>query len=133
VDDAKIKEILENSHTVAVVGLSPNPERDSHEVAAYLQQAGYRIIPVNPKADKILGEKAYPDIRSINEPIDIVDIFRNPEFVPAIVDEAIEAGAKTIWMQLGIVHEQAARKAADAGLNVVMDKCMFREHRRLFS
>lgn len=131
--DAKIKEILENSRTVAVVGLSPNPARDSHEVAAYLQQAGYRIIPVNPKAERILDEKVYPDLRSIGEPVDIVDIFRSPEYVPAIVDEAIEIGAKTVWMQLGVIHEQAAQRAADAGLNVVMDRCMLREHKRLFS
>jgi len=132
-EDKKLKDILKTAKVIAVVGLSPNPARDSYEVAEYLQQAGYRIIPVNPKADRILGEKVYPDLRSIPEPIDVVDIFRRSEYVPAIVDEALEIGAKTIWMQLGVVHEEAARKAADAGLEVVMDRCMLREHKRLLS
>ncbi|RJP15641.1 MAG: CoA-binding protein [Candidatus Abyssobacteria bacterium SURF_5] len=131
--DEKIKEILRSAKSVAVVGLSPNPARDSHEVAQYLQEQGYRIIPVNPAADKILGEKSYPDLVSIPEPVDVVDIFRRPEHVPAIVEEAIRIGAKTIWMQLGVVNEEAAKRAADAGLAVVMDRCMLREHRRLFS
>lgn len=131
-DDAKIREILQKSRTVAVVGLSPNPERDSHEVARYLQEAGYKIIPINPKADEILGEKAYPDLASVPEKIDVVDIFRKPEHVPPIVDEAINAGAKTVWMQLGVINEDAAKKAAEAGLDVVMDRCMLREHKRLF-
>ena len=132
-EDKKLKDILKTAKVIAVVGLSPNPARDSYEVAEYLQQAGYRIIPVNPKADRILGEKVYPDLRSLPEPIDVVDIFRRSEYVPAIVDEALEIGAKTIWMQLGVVHEEAARKAADAGLEVVMDRCMLREHKRLLS
>ncbi len=130
-DDEKICEILQASKTVAVVGLSPNPERDSHEVAQYLQEAGYKIIPINPKADEILGEKAYPDLASVPEEIDVVDIFRRPEHVPPIVDEAIKAGANTVWMQLGVVNEEAAEKAAEAGLDVVMDRCMLREHKRL--
>ena len=132
-NDKDLEKILKTSRAIAVVGLSPQPDRDSYEVAHYLQQAGYRIIPVNPKADSILGEKAYPDLRSIPEKIDVVDIFRRPEHVPPIVDEAIEIGAKTIWMQLGVVNEEAARKASEAGLDVVMDKCMLREHRRLLS
>lgn len=131
-DDSKLREILENSKTIAVVGLSPKPERDSHEVAHYLQQAGYTIIPVNPTADEILGEKVYPDLASIPGKIDIVDIFRRSEHVPPIVDEAIGVGARTVWMQLGVVNEDAAKKAADAGLDVVMDRCTLREHRRLF-
>ncbi len=131
-DDSKLREILVESRTIAVVGLSPKPERDSHEVAHYLQQAGYRIIPVNPTAKEILGEKVYPDLASIPEKIDIVDIFRRSEHVPPIVDEAIRVGAKTVWMQLGVVNEEAAKKAADAGLNVVMDRCTLREHKRLF-
>lgn len=131
-DDEKIREILKDSRTIAVVGLSPNPERDSYEVAEYLQEAGYRIIPVNPAADEILCEKAFPDLVSVPEKIDVVDIFRRPEHVPAVVDEAIRIGAKTVWMQLGVIHEEAARKAADAGLDVVMDRCMLREHKRLF-
>jgi len=132
VDDEKIREILKDSRTIAVVGLSPKPERDSYEVAEYLQEAGYRIIPVNPAADEILGEKAFPDLVSVPEKIDVVDIFRRPEHVPAVVDEAIRVGAKTVWMQLGVIHEEGARKAADAGLEVVMDRCMLREHKRLF-
>ncbi|UCD56131.1 MAG: CoA-binding protein [Candidatus Hydrogenedentota bacterium] len=131
-DDAKIRAILKTSRTIAVVGLSPNPERDSHEVARYLQEAGYTIVPVNPTADRILGETVYPDLTSIPEKIDVVDIFRRSEHVPAIVDEAIKAGARTVWMQLGVIHEEAARKAAKAGLDVVMDRCMLREHKRLF-
>lgn len=130
-DDAKIREILQKSKTVAVVGLSPNPERDSYEVAKYLQEAGYRIIPVNPRADEILGEKAYPDLASVPEKIDVVDIFRRPEHVPPVVDEAIKVGARSVWMQLGVVNEEAAKKAAEAGLDVVMDRCMLREHKRL--
>ncbi len=130
-DDNKIREILKTSKTIAVVGLSPNPERDSYEVAHYLKEAGYKIIPVNPKADEILGEKAYPDLASVPEQIDVVDIFRRPEHVSPIVDEAVEIGAKTIWMQLGVVSEEAAKKASDAGLDVVMDRCMLREHNRL--
>jgi len=130
-DDTKIREILQNAKTIAVVGLSPKPERDSHEVAHYLQGVGYRIIPVNPVADQILGEKAYPDLLSIPEEIDIVDIFRRSEHVPPIVDDAIEAGAKAVWMQLGVINEQAAAKAAEAGLDVVMDHCTLREHKRL--
>ncbi|GAB4351502.1 MAG: CoA-binding protein [Candidatus Abyssubacteria bacterium] len=131
-DDSKIKNILTRSKTVAVVGLSPNPERDSHEVAKYLQEKGYRIFPVNPKIEQVLGEKAYPGLSSIPEGIDVVDIFRQPEHVPAIVDEAIKVGAKTVWMQLGVVHRDAARKAEEAGLTVVMDRCIMAEHRRLF-
>lgn len=130
-DDAKIREILQNAKTIAVVGLSPKPERDSHEVAHYLQEAGYRIIPVNPVADQILGEKVYPDLLSIPEKIDVVDIFRRSEHVPPIVDQAIEAGAKTVWMQLGVINEEAAAKATAAGLDVVMDRCTLREHKRL--
>lgn len=132
-EDEKIKQILKTAKVIAVVGLSPDPARDSYEVAEYLQQAGYHIIPVNPKAEKILGEKAYPDLRSIPEPIDIVDIFRRSEHVPAIVEEALEVGAKVVWMQLGVVHEEAAKKATDAGLDVVMDRCILREHKRLLS
>jgi predicted CoA-binding protein len=131
-DDAQVRQILTDSKTIAVVGLSPKPERDSYEVAHYLQEAGYKIIPVNPRAEEILGERVYPDLASIPDEIDIVDIFRRSEHVPPIVDEAIKAGAKTVWMQLGVVNEEAAKKAADAGLNVVMDRCTLREHKRLF-
>jgi len=130
-NDDDIRRILTDSKTIAVVGLSPKPERDSFRVAQYLRQAGYRIIPVNPTADEILGEKVYPDLASIPEKIDMVDIFRRSEHVGPIVDEAIGIGAKTVWMQIGVVNEEAARNATDAGLEVVMDLCTMREHRRL--
>ena len=128
-----VQDILEKSRVIAVVGLSPKPHRDSHEVAKYLQKNGYRIIPVYPRADSILGEKVYPDLTSIPDEVDVVDIFRKSEDVPPVVDEAIEIGAKVVWMQLGIVHEEAAAKALDAGLGVVMDRCMLVEHRNLVS
>ena len=130
--EADIKNILEESKTVAVVGLSPNEERDSHRVAKYLQSQGYRIIPVNPKADEILGERSYPDLVSIAEPIDVVDVFRRSEAVPEIVEEAIKVGARTVWMQEGVIHKEAAARAREAGLQVVMDRCMMIEHRRHF-
>ena len=127
------QEILEQSKVIAVVGLSPKPHRDSHGVAKYLQEQGYRVVPVNPRADTILGEKVYPDLASIPEQVDVVDIFRKAEDVPPIVDEAIDIGAKAVWMQLGIVNEEAALKARTAGLGVVMDRCMLVEHRNLAS
>ena len=130
--EVDIKSILEESKTVAVVGLSPNEERDSHRVAKYLQSRGYRIIPVNPSADEILGERSYPDLASIPEPIDVVDVFRRSEAVPEIVEEAIKVGARTVWMQIGVIHEEAAARAREAGLQVVMDRCMMVEHRRYF-
>jgi predicted CoA-binding protein len=129
---ADIRNILEESKTVAVVGLSPKEERDSHRVARYLQSQGYRIIPVNPKANEILGERSYPDLASIPETIDLVDVFRRSEAVPPIVEEAIKVGAKAIWMQEGVIHEEAAARAREAGLRVVMDRCTMKEHRRHF-
>lgn len=126
-----IKSILEESKTIAVVGLSPHEERDSHRVARYLQSQGYRIIPVNPNADEILGERSYPNLASIPEPVDVVDVFRRSEAVPEIVEEAIKVGARTVWMQEGVIHEEAAARARQAGLRVVMDRCMMKEHRRL--
>jgi predicted CoA-binding protein len=131
-NEADIKSILEESKTVAVVGLSPREERDSHRVAKYLQGQGYRIIPVNPNAEEILGERSYPDLGSVPEPIDIVDVFRRSEAVPEIVEEAIKVGARTVWMQQGVIHEEAAAHAREAGLQVVMDRCMMVEHRRYF-
>ena len=131
-NEADIKSILEESKTVAVVGLSPREERDSHRVAKYLQSQGYRIIPVNPNADEILGERSYPDLASIPEPIDVVDVFRRSEAVPEIVEEAIKVGARTVWMQKGVIHEEAAARAREAGLQVVMDRCLMIEHRRYF-
>ena len=127
----QLKKILQSAKTIAVVGLSSNPEKDSYGIAEYLQDQGYRIIPVNPTAAEILGQKSYPDLVSIPEPVDVVDIFRPREDVPAIVDQAIQVGAKAVWMQVGIVHEEAARKAQAAGLDVVMDACMRVAHRLL--
>jgi uncharacterized protein len=126
-----IAEILKSSHTIAVVGLSSNPMRASNGVAAYLKRAGYRIIPVNPRESEVLGEKSYASLEDVPEKIDIVDIFRRSEFVPEIVESAIRVGAKTIWMQEGVVHEEAAARARSAGLKVVMDRCTLKEHRKL--
>lgn len=125
------EKILNSNHVVAIVGLSPKTERPSHRVASYLKEQGYRIIPVNPGAQEILGEVCYPDLISISEPIDIVDIFRSSEEVPAIVEEAIGRGAKVIWMQEGVINENAAEMAKKAGLLVVMDKCMKKTHQSL--
>ena len=116
-----VEEQLRNSRTIAVVGLSDNPQRDSHRVSKYLQSQGYRIIPVNPMIDEALGEKSYPDLKSVPESIDMVDIFRRSELVPPVVDQAIEVGAKYIWMQDGVVNEEAAAKAEAVGIPVVMD------------
>ena len=132
----EIKSILESYRTVAVVGLSRNPAKASYRVANYLQSVGYRIIPVNPFVDEVLGETSYKSLLDIPETIDIVDIFRPSEEVPAIVHEAIKIKTKlgtpkVIWMQLGIVNDEAARRAKEAGLTVVMDRCMMVEHRRL--
>ena len=112
---------LTNSKTIAVVGLSPDPERPSHYVSKYLQGQGYRIIPVNPLLQEVLGEKCYPDLSSIPEPVDMVDIFRRSEHVGPIVETAIAIGAKYVWMQDGVVNEAAASSAMKAGLSVVMD------------
>jgi predicted CoA-binding protein len=127
----EIRDILQSVRTIAVVGLSDKPDRPSHGVAAYLQAHGYRIIPVNPAVRQVLGEKAYARLEDIPEKIDVVDVFRRPENVPEIVDAAIAIGAKVVWMQDGVVHEEAAAKARAAGLRVVMDRCMLRDHRRL--
>ncbi len=123
-----IEEILKNSRTVAIVGLSANPERPSNVVATYLKEKGYKIIPVNPGEKTILGETGYPDLSSIPEKVDVVDIFRKSEDVPPIVKEAIKIGAKAVWMQEGIKNEAAAAEAEKAGLKVVMDHCMRKEH-----
>jgi predicted CoA-binding protein len=127
----QISEILRVGRTIAVVGLSAKRYRPSYGVAEYLQRAGYRVIPVNPHETEILGERCYPDVESVPEPIDIVDIFRRSEFVPEIVEAAIRKGAKVVWMQEGVVHEEAARRAQEAGLEVVMDRCILKDHRRL--
>ncbi len=130
-DDERLKELLGQARTIAVVGLSPKPERDSHRVAAYLQRAGYRVIPVNPVAPEVLGEKSYPDLTSIPEPVDIVDVFRQSRFVPEIAGQAVKIGAKVLWLQEGIVHDEAALKSKQAGLEVIQDACLMVEHRRL--
>jgi predicted CoA-binding protein len=123
-------EILRNCRVIAVVGLSSNRFRPSHEVSEYMQRVGYRIIPVNPRESEVLGEKAYARLEDIPEPVDCVNIFRRPEAVPEIVDSAIAIGARAVWMQLDITHEQAAAKARAAGLQVVEDRCLLIEHRR---
>ena len=128
---ASIRRILNDSKTIAVVGLSPKPQRPSHQVACYLMEAGYTIIPVNPGQDSILGLPCYPDLRAIPTQVDMVDIFRRPEAVLPIVEDAIAIGAKFIWMQEGIVNEQAAAKAEAAGLLVVMDRCTKIDHMNL--
>jgi hypothetical protein len=127
-----ITELLKNSKTIAVVGLSDSPLRPSHGVSAYMQTQGYRIIPVNPKISEALGEKAYESLLNIPEKIDIVNIFRRPEFVEGIVDQAIQLKVPAIWMQERIVHQKAAEKARKAGIFVVMDLCILKEHRERF-
>jgi hypothetical protein len=127
----RIAEILQSARVIAVVGLSSKRYRPSYGVTEYMQSAGYRIIPVNPQETEVLGEKCYPDLDAVPEAIDIVDIFRRSEYVPEIVEAAIRKGAKAIWMQEDVVHEDAARRAAEAGLDVVMDRCILKEHRRL--
>ena len=129
--DEEIRKILENSKTIAVVGLSDKPGRDSYRVARYLKENGYKIVPVNPTKPAILGEKSYPDLASIPIQIDIVDIFRNIDAIPGIVEEAIKIRAKVVWMQLGLAHNESARKATAAGLTAVQSKCLKIEHEKL--
>ncbi len=131
--DAQIKQILEDAKTIAVVGLTSSPLRPSHGVSAYMQQNGYRIIPVNPTITDALGEKAYPSLRDIPKDIkiDIVDVFRRPDAVPGIVDEVIDLKLPVLWLQETVIHEEAAEKARKAGVFVVMDHCLLKEHRRL--
>jgi predicted CoA-binding protein len=125
--------LLRNAKTIAVVGLSSRRSRPSYGVSEYMQSRGYRIIPVNPNETEILGEKVWASLEEIPEHVDIVDIFRRPECVPEIVDAAIRIGAKGIWMQEGVVHEEAAGKARAAGLEVVMDRCILKEHRKMLA
>jgi predicted CoA-binding protein len=127
-----IAELLKRSKIIAVVGLSCNPLRPSHGVSAYMQQQGYRIIPVNPHVEECLGEKAYPSLMDVPEKIDIVNIFRRPEFVEKVVDQAIQLKVPAIWMQEDVIHEQAAQKARQAGIFVVMDRCILKEHHARF-
>ncbi len=131
-NDREIRQLLETSKIIAVVGLSDKPERDSYRVAEYLQRQGYRIIPVNPTVDAVLGEKSYASVSDIPEPVDIVDVFRRPDAVGPVVEDAIAAGARAVWMQLGIENEEAAQAAEAAGLQVVMDRCIKIEHARLW-
>ena len=125
-----IGRVLAESRVVAVVGLSDNPQRPSYRVARYLQSHGYRVIPVNPTLPEVLGEKSYPDLDAVPGPVDVVDIFRREEEAPAIVEAAIRKGAWAVWMQEGVVNETAARRARAAGVLVVMDRCMLKEHSR---
>lgn len=124
-----IAELLKRAHTIAVVGLSDNPLRPSHGVSAYMQSHGYKIIPVNPQVRESLGEKAYASLLDVPEKIDIVNIFRRPEFVEQVVDQAIQLKVPAIWMQEDVIHEAAAEKARQAGIFVVMDRCILKEHR----
>jgi uncharacterized protein len=129
-ESERITELLKNSKNIAVVGLSSSPMRPSYGVSAYLQSHGYKIISVSPQINGALGEKAYASLRDVPEKIDIVDIFRRPEFVPAVVDEAIALKPVAIWMQEGVTHEVAAEKARKAGIFVVQDRCLLKEHRK---
>ena len=128
----QIGELLKNARNIAVVGLSDSPLRPSHGVAAYMQSQGYRIFPVNPTITDALGEPSYGSLLDVKEKIDVVNIFRRPEFVPALVDQAIQLKVPAIWMQEGVIHEQAAEKARRAGIFVVMDHCILKEHRARF-
>lgn len=130
-NDAGIRKILEETRTIASVGLSSKPDRPSYGVCAFLKLKGYRIIPVNPNETQVLGETSYPDLASIPEKVDVVQIFRKPEAVPAIVEDAIRIGAKVVWMQDGAGNPDAAARAEKAGLVAVVDDCMLREYRRL--
>jgi uncharacterized protein len=127
-----IREMLGKYKTLAVVGLSSHPVHPSYRVCAYMQSAGYRIIPVNPFASEVLGQKAYPRLQDVPEPLEIVVIFRQPRFVPEVVEAAIARGASVIWMQEGVIHVEAAEQARKAGLEVVMDRCILKEHAKRF-
>jgi uncharacterized protein len=126
-----IERILKNARTIAVVGLSLDPQRPSHGVARYLQRAGYRVIPVNPNVEEVLGERAYPRLRDVPDPIDVVNVFRRSEFVGPILDEAIAMKLPAVWLQDGVIDEAAAQRARAAGLDVVMDDCIMRRHASL--
>src|SRR5690348_6710696 len=125
-----IGELLKSAHTIAVVGLSSNRMRPSYGVAEYMKNAGYKIIPVNPNEREVLGERAVARLEDIREKVDIVDVFRRSGFVPEVAESAIAIGAKALWLQEGVIHEAAAKRARDAGLFVVMDKCILKEHAR---
>ncbi len=131
--DSVIRELLSRKWSVAVVGCSPDPARDSHEIACWLIEKGHRVIPVNPNVAEILGRKCYPSLRALPGPVELVDIFRRSDHVAPIVDDAIAIGAKIVWMQLGVVDQAAAAKAVNAGLTVIVDRCPKIEYQRLFS
>jgi hypothetical protein len=130
-DPEVVRRIVTTARTVAVVGASPDPGRPSHGVARYLHAAGLRIFPVNPSIETLFGLPAYPALADLPEPVDVVDVFRRPEYAIDIATEAVRIGAGSLWLQLGVINEQAARIAADGGLDVVMDRCLAVEHRRL--
>lgn len=127
-----IRELLQRSKTIAVVGLSDSPMRPSHGVSAYMQSRGYKIIPVNPTIAETLGEKSYASLKEVPQTIDIINIFRRPEYVEEIVDRAIELKVPAVWMQEGVIHQTAAKKAEKAGIFVVMDRCILKEHQARF-
>lgn len=129
--DGTLKELLRSCRSIAVVGLSAQPDRPSHRVAAYLQAQGYQVIPVNPQLDTVLGERCYPDLAAIGQPVDLVDVFRKPQDCLPVAQAAVALGAKALWLQLGVVDEAAARTAQAGGLTVVMDRCLMVEHARL--
>jgi len=127
-----ITDMLKRARTIAVVGLSSKRHRPSYAVAEYMQSAGYRIIPVNPNEREVLGEKCYPRLEDVSEKVDIVDIFRRSETVPGVIESAIRIGARAVWMQEGVIHSEAAERARRAGLTVVMDLCILKEHMKRF-
>lgn len=130
-NDEIVRDLLTTAKTIAVVGLSSNPIRPSYGVSEYMQSRGYRIIPVNPHETEVLGQRSYASLAEVPEPVDIVNVFRRSEFVPEVVDAAIEANARCVWLQEGVVHPSATRRAEDAGVLVVVDRCILKEHRRL--
>lgn len=125
----EVGRLLKTSRTIAVVGLSPNPNRPSHRVALYLKSSGYKVIPVRPGCAEILGEKCYASLDEVPGPVDVVDVFRKSEYVPAVAEAAARKGAKALWLQEGVVHNEAAQRAASAGLVVVQDRCILKEHK----
>jgi len=131
--DREIRDVLARRMTIAVVGCSPDPRRDSHRVALVLQQRGHRVIPVHPGAGTIFGTTCYPSLRAVPGPVDMVDVFRRPEAVPEVVDDAIAIHAAVLWLQLGVVDDAAALRARAAGMTVIMDRCPAVEYRRLFT
>jgi uncharacterized protein len=132
-NDTELAQLLREAKTIAVVGLSSNPVRPSFGVSRFLQRQGYRIIPVNPKETEVLGERAYASVKDVPEQIDIINIFRRPARVPEVIDDALLKGARCIWMQEGVVNHEAAKKAEEAGMPVVMDRCILKEIARLLS